>query len=129
MSSLNSDTTVRYRKVNDIENESEEMQTNNLTDDSNLPSNPFENDLNPFNQPQTSVANTVESNDHNNYDLSLVLKKIYTQIDQLKYRLQKDTYRRCINNEWMLIGTLIDKILFFAYCLVVIVSTNSIFKS
>ena len=119
MSSLNSDTTVRYRKVN--ENELEDEDTNNLppvsiVDNSNL-----------YVQPQTSRES--EGDEHKKkYELSIILKKIYNQIDQLKYRMQKDTYKRCINNEWMLVGTLIDKILFLAYCVVVIVSTNSIFK-
>lgn len=119
MSSLNSDTTVRYRKVN--ENELEDVDTINLppvsiVDNSNL-----------YVQPQTSRESEGDEN-KKKYELSIILKKIYNQIDQLKYRMQKDTYKRCINNEWMLVGTLIDKILFLAYCVVVIVSTNSIFK-
>jgi hypothetical protein len=119
MSSLNSDTTVRYRKVN--ENESEDVEINNLppvsiVDNSNL-----------YDQPQTS-RESEGNGQKKKYELSTVLRKIYNQIDQLKYRMQRDTYKRCINNEWMLVGTLIDKILFLAYCLIVIVSTNSIFK-
>ena len=128
MSSLNSDATVRYRKLNDHDVDSEVRSTNLANDENSIPPVSFEGELNPFNQQRTS-SSAIEGNDQsNNYDLSRVLKNIYNQIDQLKYRLQRDTYRRCINNEWMLIGSLVDKILFFTYCIVVIVSTNLIFK-
>lgn len=61
--------------------------------------------------------------------LTRLLKNIYDHMEQIRYRLQKDTYRRCVNNEWLLVGTLVDKILFFAYCSIVITCTLIIFKN
>jgi hypothetical protein len=61
--------------------------------------------------------------------LTRVLKKIHEHVDQMRYRMQKDTYKRCTNNEWLLVGTLVDRILFFTYCSIVIFCTMAIFKN
>lgn len=60
--------------------------------------------------------------------LTRLLKKIYDHIEQIRYAIQKDTYRRCVNNEWLLVGTLMDKMLFIAYFSIVIICTTVIFK-
>ena len=64
------------------------------------------------------------------HDKGLVkyLKVIYDNIDQIRYKVQIDTYNSCKDNEWLLVGVLIDKILFFVYCTIVISSTLSIFR-
>ena len=113
MSSIHPDATIRYRKVTNNEDETEMGHVDNTQNASLL---------------DGISSHTTESTNEVNFELSKVLKKIYTQIDQLKDRLQKDTYRRCVQNEWLLIGTILDKILFLTYCVIVIISTNAIFK-
>ncbi len=61
--------------------------------------------------------------------LTKLLKSIYDHMEQVRYRIQKDTYRQCVSNEWLLVGTLVDKILFFVYCSIVIFCTLTIFKN
>lgn len=91
------------------------------------------------NRDQSSNANSNgedqepndEQNLQNNRNLNFtkLLKKIYEHIEQVRYGLQRDTYKRCTHNEWLLVGTLIDKILFFLYCSIVIICTFTIFRN
>lgn len=69
-----------------------------------------------------------ESSGSSKTTLTRLLKKIYDHIEQIRYGIQKDTYRRCVNNEWLLVGTLMDKMLFIAYFSIVIICTTVIFR-
>ena len=121
MSAIDPDSNVRIRTSRTNEQDAESSRlANNAESSENLSTVSYTDVADTADQPHTSQAK--------NYDLTKVLKKIYNQMDQLKYRMQKDTYRRCINNEWMLVGTLVDKILFFVFCGIVLFSTRSIFK-
>ena len=79
---------------------------------------------------QSSNNTQTEANNPNvsSYTLSKLLKMIYGHMDQLGYTYQKENYRVCVNNEWLLIGVILDKILFFVYCSIVIFATMIIFK-
>ena len=72
---------------------------------------------------ETSLTTT------NKYSISQSLKRVYDHMEQLRLMLQRDTYRRCANNEWLLVAALVDKLLFFAYCGIVVFTTINIFKS
>lgn len=88
----------------------------------NRSSNPEKNEPN-----ETNEVNE-HTEQHKRTNLTKVLKKIYENIEQIRYRMQIDTYNTCKNNEWLLVGTLFDKILFFVYCTIVIFSTFTIFR-
>jgi hypothetical protein len=74
------------------------------------------------------ISSGANRGDTKNYDLTRLLKKIYAHMEQLKYTFQRDTYELCKNDEWLFIALLIDKILFFFYCAIVVFATLSIFK-
>jgi hypothetical protein len=89
---------------------------------------------------QTSTNSSVESGSagarqrvirkqSGQQSLNKLLDGIYGHMDQLGYSVQRDNYKECINTEWLLIGVIMDKILFFVYCFIVILSTMVIFKS
>ena len=78
---------------------------------------------------EANGSQEAASNSNPKHSFTKLLKNIYEHMDQIRYRLQKDTYKRCTNNEWLLVGTLVDKILFFAYCSIVIFCTMTIFKN
>lgn len=80
-------------------------------------------------EPSTTRPNRLNSDSSSKMTLTRLLKNIYDHMEQIRYRLQRDTYKRYVNNEWLLVGTLVDKILFFVYCSVVIFCTLSIFKN
>lgn len=83
------------------------------------------------NEENMQLVEDLDSNEtQSKHDKSLVkcLKVIYDNIDQIRYKVQIDTYNSCKDNEWLLVGVLIDKILFFVYCIIVITSTLTIFK-
>jgi hypothetical protein len=85
---------------------------------------------NPISSPTNHDANNPQSDSTSSisYSLSKLLKMIHGHIDQLGYNYQKENYKLCVNNEWLLIGVILDKILFFVYCSVVIFATMIIFK-
>lgn len=66
--------------------------------------------------------------DARKFNLSKLLRKVYDHMEQLRYRMQRETFKQCVNNEWLLVGTLVDKILFFTYCSIVIFCTLTIFS-
>lgn len=72
---------------------------------------------------------TATSAGRSNLTLTKLLKKTLNHMEQLRYKMQKETYKKCKNNEWLLVGILMDKIFFLIYCSVIIISTMSIFKS
>ncbi len=57
-----------------------------------------------------------------------LFKKVYEHLIQIRYSYQKFSYTTKLNNEWLLIASLVDRILFLLYCFVVIVSTLSILR-
>ncbi|CAF0769090.1 unnamed protein product [Brachionus calyciflorus] len=79
-------------------------------------------------QESESLDNLNQKDGNKKNNLTKLLRQIYENIDQIRYRLQIDTYNSCKNNEWLLVGTLVDKILFFVYCTIVIISTFTILK-
>jgi len=56
-----------------------------------------------------------DETDKQQQSLTKLLKKIYRHTDQMRYRFQQDAYKECAKNEWFLVASLIDKILFFIY--------------
>lgn len=116
--SLNED--VAYEKLTtsrvDSNNTSRRSEQDTLNEIASRPTPPRLGDS------STSAASSKTT-------LTRLLKNIYDHIEQIRYGIQKDTYRRCVNNEWLLVGTLVDKVLFFAYCSIVIFCTLVIFKN
>ncbi len=71
---------------------------------------------------------TTSSSFQNKYNLTKLLKAIYNHMEQLRYKMQIEMYKKCTTNEWLLVAILIDKILFFIYCFIVILCTTTLFK-
>lgn len=79
-----------------------------------------------FTRSRTTPSNNRASS---KMTLTCLLKSIYDHMEQIRYRIQRDTFLQCACNEWLLVGTLVDKILFFIYCSIVIFCTLTIFKN
>lgn len=126
MSEIDPDMKIRNRPTQNNETE----QLNNPFNTSEIAAMRPLDDLeeNEINGEQEAGTSSSQADPTRKYNFTKLLKKIYEQMDQLKYKMQRDTYRNCINNEWMLIGTLLDKVLFFVYCGIVIFTTMTIFK-
>jgi hypothetical protein len=79
----------------------------------------------------TAVTTNSQSNEpvKQSFTLTKLLKKTMIHLEQLRYKMQKETYKKCKNNEWLLVGVLADKIFFLIYCSIIIISTMTIFKS
>lgn len=82
----------------------------------------------------TATATNTPTAQHTNeakqsFTLTKLLKKTMIHLEQLRYKMQKETYKKCKNNEWLLVGVLADKIFFLIYCSIIIISTMTIFKS
>ena len=51
----------------------------------------------------TGVDEAEDRNANNeDYSFTKLLKKIYEHMEQVRYRMQKDTYKQCTNNEWQI---------------------------
>lgn len=61
--------------------------------------------------------------------LKEVLKKIYEHLQHIHDTYQKRTFKEKHNNEWLLVASLVDRILFIAYCFVIVLSVISILKN
>ncbi len=87
--------------------------------------------INNNNTPSTSTATTTTTTTTNNKELILtkMLKKTMIHLEQLRYKLQRETYKTCKNNEWLLVGILFDKIFFLIFCSIILISTMTIFKN
>lgn len=90
-----------------------------------------ETDLEPTtsNTQTESEVKPAEPTNKPSLNLTKLLKTTLGHMEQLRYKLQRDTYKKCKNNEWLLVGILMDKICFLIYCSIIIISTMSIFKS
>ena len=112
---------VRIRNPNN-----RDQITNSNTSSPTRTTNQSSNNNNNNNNVQTEANHNQQT--VSSYTLSKLLKMIYGHMDQLGYTYQKENYRVCVNNEWLLIGVILDKILFFVYCSIVIFATMIIFK-
>ena len=61
--------------------------------------------------------------------LKEVLKKIYEHLQQIHDTYQKRTFKEKHNNEWLLVASLVDRMLFIAYCFVIVLSVFTILKN
>lgn len=86
-----------------------------------------ETNLNLFNQEQENTNINVPIS--HNGKMRELLKKIYDHMQQIRYNYQKYSYKHNINNEWLLIASLIDRILFLTYTFVILVSTLTILRN
>lgn len=77
----------------------------------------------------TDEPNSQQDTDVSKQSLTKLLKRIHEHMEQIRYRMQKETYKNCTSNEWLLVGSLVDKILFFVYCSIVIFCTLTIFRN
>ena len=82
--------------------------------------------------PQTSANNTemslIPREPTAQFSFTVLLRKCYNHLEQLRYKLQLQTYAQCTNNEWLLVAIFMDKILFFIYFIIVFFSLITIFK-
>ena len=117
MSSLDDDIVIRNRS------EPREQEATNQAEEENDDSRPK------ITKSTSELPNgNIRQSSSNKFGFTKLLKKIYDHLEHIKYKLQIETYRKSTNNEWLLVALLIDKILFLAYCLIVIISTMTIFK-
>lgn len=133
MSEIDPEVSIRDRTTGQDEDVAYEKLTTSRVDSNNTSRRSNDSMMNNRSMPSRMLVelsgNSSSSSSSNKTTLTRLLKNIYDHIEQIRYGIQKETYRRCVNNEWLLVGTLIDKILFFAYCSIVIVCTLVIFKN
>ena len=55
--------------------------------------------------------------------------KVYEHTQQIRFNYQRYSYLNNINNEWLLIATIIDRILFLIYTGIILFSTFTILKT
>jgi len=82
--------------------------------------------------PQTSADNTemtlITREPTAPFSFTVLLRKCYNHLEQLRYKLQLQTYSQCTKNEWLLVAIFMDKILFFIYLIIVFFTLITIFK-
>jgi len=77
----------------------------------------------------SNVDSETSSEEHPKTPLKEVLKKIYEHLQQIHDTYQKKTFKEKHNNEWLLVASLVDRMLFIAYCFVIVLSVFSILKN
>ena len=77
---------------------------------------------------QQENANEAASRS-NNEKIKELFKKVYEHIQQIRFNYQRYSYKHNINNEWLLIATIIDRILFLIYTGIILLSTFTILKT
>ena len=65
----------------------------------------------------------------NNGKIKELLKKVYEHIQQIRFSYQRYSYKSNMNNEWLLIATIVDRILFLIYTGVILLSTFLILQT
>jgi hypothetical protein len=78
---------------------------------------------------QTTLPNNERPTREADMNFTRLLTKMYNHMDQLRYRMQRETFKKCTNNEWLLVATLVNKILFLTYFMIIFFTTKAIFKS
>jgi hypothetical protein len=86
-------------------------------------------DVNINNNTHSTSTTTTTTNNNKELILTKMLKKTMIHLEQLRYKLQRETYKTCKNNEWLLVGILFDKIFFLIFCSIILISTMTIFKN
>ena len=86
----------------------------------------IQTELNERNQGETLNEAPPKSN---NEKMKELLKKVYEHTQQIRFNYQRYSYLNNINNEWLLIATIIDRILFLIYTGIILFSTFTILKT
>ncbi len=65
----------------------------------------------------------------NNGKMKELFKKIYEHMQQIRYNYQRQSYKNNINNEWLLIASIFDRIFFLIYTFIILFSSFAILRT